>query len=352
MADIISVRFFHTMRDTILIAPDKFKGTLTAFEVAEIIAEELSAFTSLQLLQVPMSDGGEGTPHQLNGAPVIVSNDLIGPQFYPGIGVLDRSSFPLGMVIREILETQKPFYVGIGGTATVDGGAGALQALGALFFDESNRIITEPITPRHLLSISRIIANNVDGILAERCTMLCDVKASLLGPGLSSLDFAEQKGASPEDKNIIIKALKNFQKLLPDIPLSPFAGAGGGLPFSLTGIAGADSVSGAQYILATKNIDWERIALVITGEGSLDFQTSGGKVVETVCREAVKRKIPTLIVAGYEDGQFKKQNPSINVISCIQDKKDFLTEKAYCRLQECLRNNLPDIISKIVSKEF
>lgn len=336
------------MRDTILIAPDKFKGTFSAEEVEDIIAEELSAITPMRVIKIPMADGGEGTPHILNGSPVIVSHDFIGPQCYPGVGILDRSSFALGEAIIKTMKSSTRFYVGIGGTATVDGGAGTLQALGARFYDKKGQLITDPVTPRHLLEISRVDTDAVKGILTEQATLLCDVRASLIDSSLSSLDFARQKGATDEDIPLIAKALSKLSEKLCLDKTTSFEGAGGGLPFSLGGVMGAKAVSGAETILSSKEIDWDRIALVITGEGSYDHQTQGGKVAATLCREAMERDIRAVVVAGYADEESLSADKSKPcVIRCISEKGMFDSQKAELRLRAAIRKHLLQLIGNL-----
>lgn len=328
------------MRDTILIAPDKFKGTLSATEVTDIIADTLREHTDLNLLRCPMADGGEGTPHILCGHKVIVSHDYIGRQCYGDTPVMHRSSYPLGEAVQQELTTGNPFYIGIGGTATVDGGAGLLQALGAVFHYADGSVIRGRVTPAMLPSVSRIdLPENLRTLLAGRATLLYDVAATLHGPGLSSLDFARQKGATADDIPVICAGLVNLERLLQPARHAPCDGAGGGVGFALGAIAGADAEQGALAILRSKEIDWQRIALVISGEGRIDRQTAGGKVPQLLRREAEKRGIPFVGIGGYVTPDAAESC----YISTIDDPRDFDPLAAPLRLRSALHKFFADM---------
>lgn len=332
------------MRDTILIAPDKFKGTLSATEVTDIIADTLREHTDLNLLRCPMADGGEGTPHILCGHKVIVSHDYIGRQCYGDTPVMHRSSYPLGEAVQQELALGKPFYIGIGGTATVDGGAGLLQALGAVFHYADGSVIRGRVTPAMLPSVSRIdLPENLRTLLAGRATLLYDVAATLHGPGLSTLDFARQKGATADDIPVICAGLVNLERLLQPARHAPCDGAGGGVGFALGAIAGADAEQGALAILRSKEIDWQRIALVISGEGRIDRQTAGGKVPQLLRREAEKRGIPFVGIGGYVTPDAAESC----YISTIDDPRDFDPLAAPLRLRSALHKYFASHIIKI-----
>ncbi len=270
----------------ILIAPDKFKGTLTARQVCEIVSREFP-----DCLLCPMADGGEGTAeaiaattpgwiplgswylHPDTSTAAIDSSAVIGPAAYTrsNSGIMDRSSAPLGEVVKEILnDGAERVVIGIGGTFTCDGGEGFLRALGP-----------EPLESYR----SRIIG-------------LSDVQVPLVAPigEPSALMFAPQKGATTEQIPLLAKRLTAVQSRYGGS--SPFDGAGGGLGYAIASAIGAPCYAGAEYVLGLYKVPWDRITLAITGEGRIDSQTAQGKVVSVVAREATRRGIPVVAIGG------------------------------------------------------
>lgn len=267
----------------ILIAPDKYKGTLTAQEAADIIAAEL---TDWQCVKAPMADGGEGTAQALCSGPgwefrgthfvnpslseaVVDSSAVVGIQ--PGADILALTSEPLGFLVRGLVENGiKKVIIGVGGTGICDGGVGFLRGLG-----DYKRY-------------------------ADRLLGLCDVAVPLvpLEPGgASALMFAPQKGATEADIPILRERLEGAMREYGHGPM-PFDGAGGGLGFAIGNAIGAPCVSGAAYVLDRLGIDWQTIDCVVTGEGRVDEQTAQGKVVAVLSREAAKRRLPCYVLAG------------------------------------------------------
>lgn len=270
----------------ILIAPDKFKGTLTAKEAAEIIA---NALRPARCLMMPMADGGEGTAEILGRGPewevrdcyrveprsrtaVIDSSAVIGLRARAAAtDILKASSAPLGVKVREILKGGcDTVIIGIGGTGTCDGGAGFIEALG-----------------------EEKLAQYKDSIIG-----LSDVSVPLVAADgqPSALMFAPQKGATDSDMQVMRQRLERMYSRYPQ--RTPYDGAGGGLGFAIAGIIGARCYCGAEYVLNQYNINWRDISLVVTGEGRIDEQTAQGKVVETVRRAATARGIPVLAIGG------------------------------------------------------
>lgn len=274
----------------ILIAPDKFKGTLTAREAASIIASELKDYFCLM---APMADGGEGTAkalsarnntqweehagycvHRPSRTAAIDSSAWIGLRQSASMGgVMQASSAPLGLKVREILKGGcEKVIIGVGGTGTCDGGVGFLMALGA----------------EHLSTY------------AERITGLCDVCAPLVSNSgaIDALSFAPQKGATHDDLPALKQRLLLAQRQWGHGRTSPFDGAGGGLGFAIASAIGAPCYKGAEYILDNYMIDWNQVEAVITGEGCIDEQTLSGKVVSTVWSAARDRGIPAIAIGG------------------------------------------------------
>lgn len=314
----------------ILIAPDKFKGTLSALEASQIIAAEIKIPGANPIL-LPMADGGEGTARavashlSMERRTLPASDPLMRPipggaSYYInpasrevaidsstviGLGLvsdipgspLRRTSFPLGRFISDIMATESPslLYIGVGGTATTDAGAGMLQALGYKFFS-GRRMITEPILPTMFPHIDRAVPPaHLD---LPPIKALADVSVPLTAPSSSpsSLTFASQKGATPADIDYLRSALGHWASLFKPTG-SNFDGAGGGLGHALA-ILGARLTYGAREVLAMSHPDTLSPDVVITGEGSVDEQTSLGKVVGTMADYCDSRHIPCIIIGG------------------------------------------------------
>ncbi len=269
----------------LLIAPDKYKGTLSAPEAARIIADVITEPCCL----APMADGGEGTSDVLCSSPEWYSDGLARVNPNTGEAVIDSSaviglqgvdlrhhdlltasSSPLGREVRRLLDYgYKRVTIGIGGTCTCDGGAGFLEALGDYI------------------------------AYKDRLLGLSDVQVPLLAPPgrPSALMFAPQKGATQQMLPLLAEKLARVEaKYGP--ARSVFDGAGGGLGYALASVIGAQVVPGAQYVLDSYRIDWSKVRLVITGEGRYDHQTATGKVVHQVCLQAREHGVETVVLAG------------------------------------------------------
>lgn len=332
----------------ILIAPDKFKGTLSAEEVADEVASAVRRIMpDAKLAVAPMADGGEGTSEiiagwrSLNPAETYGHNALMQPvmvRYFEKGGVCavdcaavvglamlggraltpwQATSYPLGQFIRRMLDQgMREIIIGLGGSATVDGGAGLLQALGARFFDMAGREIQVPVTPANLGAVASADLSKVDvDRLKEAITILADVDLPLLpnAPGeMSSLSFAPQKGVKPHDIETLHDALASYSSALlaaitathnrhdnpTDDAGSRFEGAAGGLGFALHRILGCDAYAGAEYLLNAMKPFNPLPDLVITGEGAFDSQSLTGKVTGTIIAECTSRNIPVIVVAG------------------------------------------------------
>ncbi len=305
----------------ILIAPDKFKGTLSARQAATAIAVALK---DLEYIKAPMADGGEGTAEIMCASPrwerhdtyyvdnntrtaVIDSSAIIGLK---GIDaskhdILRASSLPLGVKVREILKGGcDRVLIGIGGTSTCDGGVGFLEGLG----------IEQLKQYRH-----KIIG-------------LSDVSVPLVAEigKPSALMFAAQKGASETDIRILHHRLESLYKEYPG-HRSPYDGAGGGLGFAIASVIGAECVSGARYVLDHYDIDWSKITLTITGEGKIDEQTATGKVVDVVTRTSLAHGVPVVSFGGIVEPALK--SPSVISTADYMPELPLDTTTAALRLQ-------------------
>jgi len=322
----------------IIIAPDSFKESLTAREVAEAIEKGCRrVFPEAKLVKIPMADGGEGTVHSLVEATAgeikeaLVSGPL-GEKVRAGFGILGdgntaviemaaASGLPLvplekrdpmitttygtGELIGKALdEGCKTIIVGIGGSATVDGGAGMAQALGVRLLDASGEEI--PFGGGGLKKLARIDISRLDPRLkGVKVLVASDVVNPLLGPEGAARIFAPQKGATPEMVEELEKNLGHYAKIIcqclgKDIACLPGGGAAGGLGAGLVAFLEAEIYSGVEVVIETVRLeDHLRDAhLVITGEGKIDGTTLKGKTPIGVARRAKKYSLPVIAVGG------------------------------------------------------
>lgn len=325
------------MPPQILIAPDSFKGSLAAPAVAQGIRTAIShVLPDVQITLLPLADGGEGTATILQRAcggswqAVTVRGPLGDPVTAqllrlnePDVAVVElaqasglglcqpldplrASSFGTGELIRVALDWPvQEIWVGLGGSATVDGGVGLAQALGYRFLDQQG----DPIGGKGLLSLEHI--EPPEGSLirqSRRIRGLCDVEAPLLGPMGAARVFGPQKGATPEQVEHLEAGLAHLARILErDLGVRvagiPGAGAAGGAGAGLVAFCGASLESGSDRVLAAVGFERYLIQsdLLITGEGCFDAQSLMGKGVGAVIDLAQARSIPTLVIAGQVD---------------------------------------------------
>ncbi|WP_405163293.1 glycerate kinase [Nocardia sp. NBC_01499] len=316
----------------VLIAPDKFKGSLTAAEVAGWLALGL-ARSGVDSVRLPLADGGDGsvaaavaagfagrsytvagamgTPRRgrmaVRGDTVVVEvANTCGLATLPGARKqpLDASSLGLGQAVRQALRlSPRRVVLALGGSASTDGGMGLLTALGFRFIDGSGRIL--PPSGRALLDIAAIDTSAAVRLPAVDLVVACDVTNPLTGPEGAAAVYGPQKGADPAEVRLLDRGLRRMVEMLSrsgfpeaaDLAATPGAGSAGGLGFAAL-LLGARMTSGAEFFLDL--LDFDRhcadVDLVITGEGSLDAQTEHGKLAVAVARRA--KPIPVIAVAG------------------------------------------------------
>ncbi len=325
----------------VLICPDKFRGTLSARQAAEAMARGWArARRDDHLELVPLADGGEGTLDVLvpdAGTPVPgrrrIDRRVTGPDGDPvdaqagvrgRIGVVEMaraSGLQLltpprrdpcrtttrgtGELMRALLDVGVArLLVGLGGSATNDGGAGMARALGMRFLDPSGIEIHEGGAP--LVGLARIDASGVDPRLhVVDVVGVTDVDNPLCGPTGASATYGPQKGASPDDVWDLDRALGHlaavaYRDLGLDLQHEPGAGAAGGLGFGLLSFCGASLRPGVEVVMEAVGFDDQirRADLVVTGEGAFDEQSLRGKVPAGVMRAAELRHVPVAVVCG------------------------------------------------------
>ncbi|OYQ28871.1 glycerate kinase [Pseudomonas mandelii] len=322
----------------IVIAPDSFKDSLSAQGVADAIALGLAqVWPDAQLVKCPMADGGEGTVEsilaacegQLRRTPVrgplgitvdaawgwlphthtaiIEMAEASGLQLVPP-GQRDAcvsSTFGTGELIRAALDAgAQRVILAIGGSATNDGGAGAMQALGVKLLDAQGQALAPGGLA--LAQLAYIDLSAIDPRLADvRFDIAADVNNPLCGPHGASAIFGPQKGASPEQVRQLDAALGHFAELCAkalgkDVKDEPGSGAAGGLGFAAKAFLEAQFKAGVDVVAelvglaeAVKGAD-----LVITGEGRFDAQTLRGKTPFGVARIAREQGVPVIVIAG------------------------------------------------------
>lgn len=348
----------------IMIAPDSFKGSLSAIEVAENIEKGiLRVFPNAAIIKVPMADGGEGTVQTLitatGGKKVYktVTNPLGEPvEAYFGIlgdgktGVIEMataSGLPLipfekadpsktttygtGELIKAALDKGiEQLIIGIGGSATNDGGVGMAQALGVHFWDENQQEIG--FGGGELKRIESIDLSELDPRIKDvKIQVACDVSNLLYGPDGAAYVYAPQKGADPEMVKELDDNLRYFADIVQkelgmDIQNIPGAGAAGGLGAGLVTFLNAELKSGVEIILDVIELKKKMfdVDLVITGEGKIDGQTVNGKTPIGVARIAKEQGIPVIAIVGTIGVQAEKVlSEGIDAIfSIIQEPVD------------------------------
>ena len=334
----------------IAIAPDSFKGILTASEAAASIEQGLrKAFNDCEILKIPMADGGEGTVQAMVDASggKIVSlevSDPLGRKIKADYGImgdgttaviemaaasglpllsqeernpLETTTFGTGELILDALKRGAGrVIIGIGGSATVDGGSGMACALGARFLDEKGGELSG--TGGNLGQIRTVDASRMEaGIKDAEFLVACDVTNPLLGNDGAARVYGPQKGASPEMVETLEKGLTNFSRIIrkdigKNIANEPGAGAAGGLGAGLMAFLNASLRPGIDIVIDTVGLQQrlEKCDLVITGEGRLDHQTTFGKTPAGVARTAGKLGIPVSAIGG------QVGNNTSNIHSC------------------------------------
>jgi glycerate kinase len=323
----------------IIIAPNAFKGSLSALDAAEAIGEGIrAAAADADLVLVPIADGGDGTVEALVAATQGERRTLrvrgpLGDPVDADYGLIDGGStaviemakaaglalvpsakrdpritttYGVGELLQRAYdEGARHFIVGIGGSATNDGGAGMAQALGYHLLDESGHEL-----PPGGLALKRLARIHVGGVHARwkeaEVDVACDVTNPLTGPSGASAVYGPQKGATPAMVAELDAALEHFAEIVRrdlgvDVEQLPGAGAAGGLGAGMVAFTGARLRPGAEMVMEAVRLD-ERLAgahLVITGEGRLDSQTARfGKGPAAVARHARRAGIPVVAIGG------------------------------------------------------
>ncbi|MFP3322809.1 glycerate kinase [Planococcus sp. SIMBA_160] len=322
----------------VLIAMDSFKGSLSSKQGSEAIAAGIKeVYPSADTKMLPLADGGEGTVEALVEATkgTLFTVPVTGPlqeKIEATYGVLGdqrtvvievaaacglplireeqrnpliATTFGVGELINDAIERgYRDFIIGLGGSATNDGGVGMLQALGFRFQDRHGKEIE--LGGQSLKDIRRIDAGNISPALREaQFNVACDVTNPLHGETGAAYIFGPQKGATPEMVEKLDQGLRNFARIASedlgkDIQNPPGAGAAGGLGAAFIGFLEGELKSGIELILESVKMEEQikDVDIVVTGEGKLDGQTSMGKTASGVAQLAKKMGVPSIALAG------------------------------------------------------
>lgn len=359
----------------IIIAPDSFKGSLSSREVIDLVSEQAQAFfPGVKLIGIPVADGGEGTVDALcgeNTTSVTVQGPLGEPVsavygFSGDTAVMEMaaasglplvpthlrdprntSSFGTGQMMLDAIERgYRKIVIGIGGSATNDGGMGCLRALGVKFLDENGAELSG--IGSELIKVAKIDPSGLDARVKQcEIRVMCDVTNPLLGKTGASYIYGPQKGATEEIILELEAGMTHYGKLVTEVFGVDIEGAGagaaGGLGTALACIGGK-LVRGVDAVLDLKNFNEELkdADLVVTGEGRFDHQSLGfGKLIGGILDRA--GDVPVMILAGSVLGDISelyKHNAS--VMACVYKPME---------LEEAMKNAAP-MLSAAAARAF
>ena len=324
----------------IILAPDSFKGNLTALQVANALEEGIKrALPAAHCVKAPMADGGEGTVQSLvdatggkfirkrvtgpAGKPVTARYGLLADGATAVIEMAEASGLPLvsgkdknplhtttfgtgELMLDAAGRGAREIILGIGGSATNDGGVGMAQALGVRFLDRQGDEIRTPGAGGMLGDIDRIDNAALAPLIKKtRIIVACDVNNPLCGPRGAAHVFAPQKGATAAMVKVLDANLRHLGRIIKrdldrDVADLEGAGAAGGLGAGLVAFVGARMQRGIDIVLEAARIKThlKGADLVITGEGCVDFQTIAGKTPVGVARAARQQGVPVVAVGG------------------------------------------------------
>ena len=318
----------------IIIAPDSFKGSLNSLEAANSIrAGILAAADNVEILILPIADGGEGTldaivPEQNRKFAIVTST--LGEQINAAYGVngdtaiieMSRAAgltlvtpekrdieqattYGVGQLIAQALDNGcKRILLTVGGSGTNDGGTGMFEALGAVFYDDNGKLIHG--NGSALAKIKKIDITNLDKRLLDcEIVIATDVTNPLTGVNGATRIYGPQKGALGEVQDKLEAGMVQYAKLLYestgiDVAAIPGSGAGGGIAAPLLAYTNARIVSGIDAVLDALEFDRKLVEtdFVITGEGRVDSQSLYGKAISGIAAAAAKQNVPVFVFAG------------------------------------------------------
>ena len=373
----------------ILLVPDSFKGTMSSREVCDIMAGEIQTYyPQAQVIAIPVADGGEGSvdaflsavggekvkvpcqgPYleeregfygRLPDGTVVVEMaaaaglPLVGERLNAGA----TSTYGVGqLILAAARQGARRIIVGLGGSATNDGGCGAAAALGVRFLDtQGEEYVPTGDTLDRLASID---FSHLDSVLeGVQLVTMCDIDNPLCGPSGASAVFGPQKGATPEQVEVLDRNLGHLADVTAatlgeDLRNLPGAGAAGGMGFGMRALLGSTMQMGIETVLDT--VGFERLLkgadLVLTGEGKLDTQSLRGKVVVGVARRCVPKNVPVVAVVGdIGDGVEKVYELGVTAVFSI-NRVALPFEQARTRSRSDLQKTMENLMRLILRME-
>jgi glycerate 2-kinase len=367
------------------------KGALTAYEIAEVMHTVLARVVpAIDTIVAPIADGGNGTldcvVNALGGEyrmnlvrgplgtlpipaqwgvldrgriAVIEMAEAIGlhllhPEDY---NAMDASTYGVGeLIIAALSSGCSSIILGVGGSATNDGGAGCLEALGVKFLDVKG----QPIPPGGggLCMLDRIDTSSIDPRIGSlQITVLSDVRNPLCGPDGASVVFGPQKGATLKQVRILDNGLRQYASILKrdlgrDVANIPGAGAGGGIGAGIAAFCRADIVSGIDYVLDLIGFDSlvQSSDAVFTAEGQIDAQTGGGKGISGICERARIYHKPVHAFVGRVIGEPEALKTHLGLSSITQISPSTLpTQEAIARAKQLLDESLTEYATRTLA---
>lgn len=334
----------------IIIAPDSYKGTLSAYEVGEIMYSAVrDILPDAKIILVPTADGGEGTIDALkavkiyktvynpyfepiksfygdfNGSAVIESAACCGLPLIPGReNPLLTTTFGVGEMIQKSLDDgYRNIILALGGSSTNDSGCGMAAALGVCFYGKSGLHIPTGST---LCEINDIDVSGLDMRLREASiSVMCDINNPLYGINGAAFMFAPQKGANREETEYLDAGLRHISGVIKrclniDVALLEGAGAAGGMGAAAVAFLGGKLTKGIDVVLDAVGFDdmLSGASLVITGEGRFDNQSIGGKVVSGIAKRTKRARIPLISISGSVEEVSRYNELGITAVFSIQ----------------------------------
>jgi glycerate kinase len=361
-----------------IIAPDSYKGCLRSIEICEYLADGIKQIRpDAKIEKLPMADGGEGTVEAIvlstdgefcklkvhgplgeqiealygiagnSNTAVMEMASASGIELLPRekLNPLKTTTYGTGQVLKQIIQNgTRDIIIGIGGSATVDGGVGMAQALGYKFLDKDGNELKMLLGGGDLKQIAKIDDSEVLPELKTCCIRIAsDVTNPLLGSTGAAKVFGPQKGATDE---MVIELEKNLAHYADEVISAGFAadceragdGAAGGLGFGLRALCGAKLVSGAELIIEITGLK-EKLAdadILITGEGCTDFQTAHGKLCAVIGQAAKAAKVPAVLVSGALLGDLNGLSDLFTAM--------FSTTALPCKLEEALAQTPANLV--------
>lgn len=368
----------------IICAPDSFKESMTAEAAARAMGRGIRrALPDAEVELCPIADGGDGTVDAMLAAMhgEARQTTVTGPRggkvdarwglFGDGAAVIEMAAasgmailqadqrdptltttFGTGELIAAALDAgARRILIGIGGSATTDGGAGCAQALGVRFIDDKGNEITEPMTGGLLSRIAGVDMTGRDPRIADAViTVACDVTNPMTGPQGAAHIYGPQKGATPRQVEDLDAALRHLADLMRDqlgrdVETIPGSGAAGALGAGLLAFCDATLDSGAKLVLEACKFH-ERVAgcdLCLTGEGRLDGQSLSGKACLTVAQAAKAAGVPTIALVGCLGEQVERTlEAGLHAYHAISE--GLPTDEAIRRGEELLENKTAQIL--------